>query len=146
MPNVSLIKDDGMPLILPASSITAVLSTKRASNKEHPEAESIIFTTFKASTTYFLAQGPKDVAAEIKAKLGDAVPSWVELPLMDDAQFIQPHSIEGLEGIKDGDERYLRVYFTRHDGLPIYSEIDFTDDLLKKVSEFAEKNQITEEN
>ena len=125
MPNVALIKDDGLPLILPAGSITAILSTVRAPNTDHPDSRCVIFASFKGSSVFFLEQTAKDVFAEVSPKLNGESP-WIELPILEDCQYIIPGSITGAEGVRDEATKdiFLRVFFDRHDGAKIYADVN----------------------
>lgn len=139
MPNVALIQDNGLPLILPAGSITAVLTTKRAANSEHPDAKCVIFSKWRTLSVSFLAQSAKEVAAEVAGNMPEGKqPLLTELTLLDDAQYIDASAITGVEGIKDGEDKFLRVYFNRHDGASIYADVDF--DLLEILQGLMPEN------
>lgn len=132
--NVSLTKDDGLILVLPAGSITAVLSTASAKNPEHPDAKAVVFSTFRGLSIFFLSQTAKEA---FKALSERSVPGreWLELPIRDDAQYIDPAAVSAVEGerLEEGDQ-VLRVWFTRGDGQPVYADANHSVSLLEQIS------------
>lgn len=142
MPNVALITDDGLPLILPSTAITSILSVRRAPNKEHPDAKAVAFSTFRGSTVHFLGQGPAEVLEEVRAKASkDDERVWIVLPIGDEASYVLADSLTLAEGVKDGEETFLRVWFRRPDGLDVYADADFSEQLVESVTAALDKRK-----
>ena len=132
--NVSLTKDDGLILMLPAGSITAVLSTATAKNPEHPNAKSVVFSTFRGFSMFFLSQTAKE-AFKALSERSEPGREWLELPIRDDAQYIDPAAVSAVEGERlEEHEQVLRVWFTRGDGQPVYADATHSDALLDRVA------------
>lgn len=162
MPNVSLIKDDGLPLILPGSSIIAVVSTNRAPNKDHPDARSVVMSNFRQISVYFLAQPAKEVLDEIKKDdAKKAARNWIELPCDGDIAAILKSDLLSAEGVdlakekrdahqakvdrgddvsndpeppaEDEKDIALRVWSRRPDGREMFTDVDMTPEILTSV-------------
>ena len=131
--NVSLTKDDGLILVLPAGSITAVLSTVTAKNAEHPTAKSVVFSTFRGFSIFFLSQTAREAFAALTER-AEPGRDWLELPIGDDAQYIDPASVTAAEGERLGEQQVVRVWFARGDGQPVYADADHSNELLGRVS------------
>ena len=121
MPNVALIKSDGLTLNLPANSITGIFSTALDQHSEGvpPNGRSVIFSDFKGMSVYVLAHPAKDVLEQIKASLGRSKPQdFVILSADDDISAIQAANVKGFEQVKHpkGDGTLLMVHFNRHTG------------------------------
>ena len=144
--NVSLTKDDGLILVLPAGSITAVLSTAAARNPEHPDAKSVVFSTFRGFSIFFLSQTAKE-AFKTLSERSEAGREWLELPIRDDSQYIDPTAVSAVEGERlEDSEQVLRVWFTRGDGQPVYADANHSDALLQRISDLIGLDgQLTEQ-
>lgn len=132
--NVSLTKDDGLILMLPAGSITAVLSTEAAKNPDHPTARSVVFSTFRGLSIFFLSQTAKD-AFQAVSERAEPGREWLQLPIRTDAQYIDPAAVSAVEGVRlEGDEQVLRVWFDRNDGQTVYADASHSDDLVASLA------------
>lgn len=101
MSNVSLIKDDAMPLIIPACSVTAVVSLAPpyvAPSQEHPEARCVIYSNFGGFKVHFLAQTAGEVFAEVSGKTDTA--AFFDVPAGDDRHYLRRDAFKAIEGIK----------------------------------------------
>lgn len=168
MPNISLIKDDDLALVHPSLNVVAILpQTRDIPNERHKEAKSILISNFRQTSIYFLAQSGDDVFAEIEKAEKDEPRKWLRLPAKSDTASVLQSAVVMCEGVNllreyeermeqrgnrpDGDEDQdeeeapddevvLRVWFRRPDGVEVYTHADYSDDLLKKVSDVMTTN------
>ena len=156
MPNVALIKDNGEPLILPARSITAVMSLENAQTPpDHPDAKSLIYSTFRGFSVFFLLQTGREVWSEAKSRLGAGpeVP-MLEMPARgEDATYVLETDITGLEGMREpvhreeagqgdaapeaaepAEERFLRITVRTHSGGEVFTDIAHTEEVEKRLT------------
>lgn len=127
MPNVILNKANGRLLTIPAGAVVAIIAVPGATkppadHAESAEAASLVFTTFRGFTSWWLQQTPRAVMEAVKAAepKGEKRP-WVEIPSPepDQASFLPPGSvtaIEGEAGDEDGEPDFTRVWFTTPNG------------------------------
>lgn len=136
MPNAKLTKDDGLVLVLPASSIVAIVSISKAEEKpaKNPDATSLIFSTFRGFSIFFLGMTAR-AAFDAVAERDDEPRDWLELPVGEDATYLSPDGISLVEGVQlpDG-EGGLRVWFNRPDGQTAYTDVDHDDALLDRLA------------
>ena len=135
MPNVKLKKDDDHVLVLPPASIVAVFSVeKQTPPKKNPHAKSIIFSTYRNFSVYFLKMTGRE-AFDAIADQDDSPREWIEMPVGDDASYIPP-KISAVEGIEMADETPgLRVWITRPDGQEGYTDVDYNESLFTLLCE-----------
>ena len=130
MPNVKLTKDDGLILVLPPATITAVFTTEKQREKpsKNPKARSVIFSTYRGFSVFFLKMTAKEAFEAITAK-DDSSREWIEMPVGEDASYIQPR-ISALEGVELADESPgIRVWIQRPDGNEGFTDVDHNDEL-----------------
>lgn len=157
MPNVALIKDNGEPLILPARSVTHIMSLEGAQTPpDHPEAKALIYSTFRGFSVFFLMQTGREIWSETKSRLG----AGPDLPMMElpargkDATYVLETDITGLEGmreeveaeVKEGEEapaeppepveeRFLRITVRTHQGGEVFTDVAHSDEIQKRLTE-----------
>ena len=144
MANVWLIKDDEQPLILPASSITAVLAVKGEKHKDHEDAVSLVLSSFRGGRFFWLAQDAASVVEELKAKDGDPA-RWVVLDahIEGEVSAFDRNTVVSYEGFAKGsgpdDERpWTSLYVERpgcepRDAVISLSASDETREALNKI-------------
>jgi hypothetical protein len=123
MSNVTLNQANGRLLTIPAASVAAIISSDAArAPEDQPEARTLIFTTFRGFTSWWLQQSPRAVMEAVKAaEPKGSKRSWLEVPSVaeDSPSYIAPGSIDALEGCpgdEDGDPDYTRVWFPTPNG------------------------------
>jgi len=97
MPNVALIKHDGMPLNIPAGDIMAILKQNNPTG-ELEGAKCLIVTSFQKSSLYWLADEPDEVYQAMIAALPtskqDTISNWIRLEALAPFTEVEPQAPE----------------------------------------------------
>lgn len=141
MSNVSLIKDNTMPLVLPATAVTAIVALNppyMESTARNPDAKSLIYSDFGGFKVHFLAQTAREVHAELASRTDTS--KLFEVPAGVDSHFLRRDGFRSLEGdIDRGPDgtrdplEVLVVHFTDSDDAPRTVRGAFTPETVQAI-------------